>query len=134
MKFKIGQYYKCISDNVEGFTPNQVYVAISDDQLVNNDNKQCYVYNAESWFEPVDNIKCAEKVESVYHPNHYNKENIECFDVIKAFYGNDAFESFCLGNILKYVMRCKLKGKYIDDLKKARVYIDEIINIHSKES
>lgn len=67
------------------------------------------------------------------HPNHYNKGNIECFDVIKAYYGDDVFEHFCLGNVLKYVMRCKSKENYLQDLKKARVYLDKLIAKVEKE-
>ena len=63
----------------------------------------------------------------VHHPNHYQRGGIECFDVIKEFFGDNEFESFCLGNALKYVMRCKHKGKYLEDLKKARFYLDIII-------
>lgn len=66
----------------------------------------------------------------VSHPSHYNKDGIECFDVIKAFLGIDAFEHFCLSNSLKYIIRCKGKGNYIEDLKKAKFYIDEIISLH----
>lgn len=65
--------------------------------------------------------------EMVCHPEHYNKKGIECFDVIKAFYGLPAFEHFCLGNALKYIMRCTGKGAFIEDLKKAKFYIEEIL-------
>ena len=69
----------------------------------------------------------------VEHPDHYNKGNIECFDVIKAYYGDDVFEHFCLGNVLKYIMRCKSKENYLQDLKKARVYLDKLIAKVEKE-
>ena len=36
-------------------------------------------------------------------------------------------EGFCLGNALKYILRAKHKENYIEDLKKARWYIDYII-------
>lgn len=68
----------------------------------------------------------------VSHPYHYHQGGIECFDVIKEFYGQSEFEHFCLGNVLKYVMRCKKKGKYLEDLKKARFYLDTIINLCEK--
>lgn len=68
--------------------------------------------------------------EMVNHPDHYNQGGIECFDVIKAFYGQDAFEGFCAGNILKYVMRYKHKENALEDLKKARFYLDEVIKLN----
>lgn len=70
----------------------------------------------------------------VNHPSHYNKNGIECFDVIKAFFGKDAFEDFCLSNSLKYIMRCKGKEKYLEDIKKAKFYLEEIIKIHESDN
>lgn len=71
--------------------------------------------------------------EMVNHPDHYNQGGIECFDVIKAFYGQDAFEGFCAGNILKYAMRYKHKGQALEDLKKIRFYSEQIINMYEKK-
>jgi hypothetical protein len=34
---------------------------------------------------------------------------------------------FCLGNAIKYIWRADLKGSAIEDLKKARFYIDREI-------
>ena len=61
---------------------------------------------------------------NVDHPDHYNQGEIECIDVIKQLN-----LSFCLGNALKYIWRCKDKGRMIEDLNKAIWYIDrEITN------
>lgn len=68
--------------------------------------------------------------DNVNHPQHYNQNGIECLDVIKAFFGGQVFIDFCLGNALKYIMRCKHKGKYLEDLKKANFYIEQIINYY----
>lgn len=70
------------------------------------------------------------KKDNVNHPQHYNKGGIECLDVIKAFYGKEAFEGFCAGNMLKYAMRYKHKGQALDDLKKIRFYADELIKVY----
>lgn len=70
------------------------------------------------------------KKDNVNHPQHYNKGGIECLDVIKAFYGKEAFEGFCAGNMLKYAMRYKHKGQALDDLKKIRFYADELIKMY----
>lgn len=70
--------------------------------------------------------------ENVNHPQHYNKDGIECFDVISAFFGKEALEDFCLGNALKYLMRCQHKGKYIEDLKKAKFYIEKILALRGE--
>lgn len=63
------------------------------------------------------------------HPAHYNQNGIECFDVIKAAIGVDGFKNFCEGNLIKYVYRMRLKGQYLNDLKKARFYADTLIKL-----
>jgi hypothetical protein len=62
--------------------------------------------------------------ETVNHPDHYNSKGIEVIDVIRAF---DL--SFSLGNVVKYVTRAGKKHKetYLEDLKKAKWYLDEEI-------
>lgn len=70
--------------------------------------------------------------DDIEHPQRYNQGGIECFDVIEKFYGKDALEQFCLSNVLKYVMRCKLKNNYLNDLKKAKFYIDKILDINGE--
>ena len=56
----------------------------------------------------------------VEHPDHYNKANVECIDVVENF-------NFNLGNIIKYVWRCDHKGEPIEDLKKAQWYLSREI-------
>jgi len=63
--------------------------------------------------------------DSVNHPSHYQSDaGIEVIDVIEA-YGL----GFCLGNAIKYVLRAGRKNAetYVEDLKKARWYIDREI-------
>jgi len=64
--------------------------------------------------------------EKVNHPKHYNFGKIEVIDIIE-----DAgmAEGFCLGNALKYILRAKHKQNYLDDLKKARWYLDYLIQL-----
>jgi hypothetical protein len=38
-----------------------------------------------------------------------------------------------LGNVFKYMARCKYKGKEVEDLKKARWYLDHYITLLEKE-
>ncbi len=67
------------------------------------------------------------KMEKVNHPDHYNK-GIEVIDFI------DSWEmDFTTGNIVKYVSRHKLKGNPLEDLKKAKWYIERLINNYQKE-
>lgn len=61
----------------------------------------------------------------VEHPSHYTSGRIECIDFIDSCgYGLD----FCLGNALKYLTRCKLKGTTVQDIKKAIWYAQHAVN------
>jgi hypothetical protein len=65
--------------------------------------------------------------ESVNHPAHYGGEDnpYEAIKVVEAW-----SLGFCLGNVVKYVSRAGKKGDPLEDLKKARWYLDrEIENL-----
>lgn len=62
------------------------------------------------------------KNDSVNHPSHYNSSGLETIDVIEAW--NLGFH---LGNAVKYISRSELKGSPLEDLKKARWYLDREI-------
>jgi hypothetical protein len=66
-----------------------------------------------------------EKNCAVNHPQHYGgKDNpYEAIKVIEAW---DL--GFNLGNTIKYISRAGKKGSTIEDLKKARWYLDRAIN------
>tara|TARA_R100000426_G_scaffold24545_1_gene21007 strand:- start:6119 stop:6349 length:231 start_codon:yes stop_codon:yes gene_type:complete len=68
----------------------------------------------------------------VNSPPHYNKSGIECIDAIKAS-NEDGFEYYLQGNIIKYIWRYRYKNG-IEDLKKARWYLDRLINEKQNES
>ena len=70
----------------------------------------------EGWHTPVpDNIN---------HPTHYKSHpsGIEPIEITKH-------ESFNIGNAIKYIMRRNFKGKPLEDLKKARFYLDMEISM-----
>lgn len=60
--------------------------------------------------------------DAVNHPAHYNAGAIEVIDAIE-----DWRLGFALGNAVKYIARAAHKGREIEDLKKARWYIDRAI-------
>lgn len=63
---------------------------------------------------------------NVDHPSHYNQSGgIECIEAIKATLG-DNYQHYCKGNTMKYLWRYQYKGG-IEDLKKARWYLDSMI-------
>lgn len=66
----------------------------------------------------------------VNHPPHYNSGNFETIDVIEDVlngYEGFAFVAHCLGTTIKYIYRGPFKGKMLEDLKKARFYLDKAI-------
>lgn len=67
----------------------------------------------------------------VEHPEYYNKNpsGIECIDVARYF-------NFNLGNVIKYIWRAGLKdgSPSIQDLRKARFYLDDEIKKLEKEN
>jgi hypothetical protein len=61
--------------------------------------------------------------EAVNHPSHYLAESgIEVIDAIDAW-----GLGFCEGNVVKYVARARHKGRELEDLKKARWYLEHAI-------
>lgn len=60
----------------------------------------------------------------VDHPSHYQTKNgLEVIDVIESF---DL--GFNLGNVVKYVLRCGKKDLDIQELEKAKWYLEREIN------
>ena len=73
----------------------------------------------------------SEEHDNVNSPQHYQGK-VECIDCIEsATTGLNGIEAFCTGNAIKYLYRWKKKNG-IEDLKKAKWYIDKIISIEGK--
>lgn len=96
--------------------------------------------NKETFFSPkppvrdIEPLKCTctinqETVQDmVHHPAHYNHGKYEPIDVI-----HDWGLNFDLGNVVKYIARCDYKGNRLQDLKKARNYLDHEIKSMEEE-
>ena len=67
--------------------------------------------------------------ETVNHPDHYKEDKYECIDVMVDIYGVEATKNFCKLNAFKYIWRSDKKGKDIEDMKKAKWYIDKYIEL-----
>ena len=53
---------------------------------------------------------------------------IEAIDYINDKLADEGFEGFCIGNVIKYVSRYRDKNG-VEDLKKARYYLQKLINV-----
>lgn len=64
----------------------------------------------------------------VNHPKHYTEHpsGVECITITEHM-------GFCLGNAVKYIWRADLKNDAIEDLKKARWYLDREIEKRTKK-
>ena len=65
-------------------------------------------------------------VDMVNSPPHYNQTGVECIHAISAATG-DGFKYYLQGNIMKYLWRFDYKDKPIEDLQKAKWYLDKLI-------
>ena len=63
-----------------------------------------------------------EKYDPVNRPKHYTQGGIEVYDFIKS----NRF-GYAQGNVVKYVSRFRYKGTPIQDLLKARWYLNKLI-------
>lgn len=61
-------------------------------------------------------------MDNINHPEHYAGK-IETIDFIEDKLG-PGFIPYCLGNVIKYISRYDKKGKPLEDLKKAAVYLN----------
>lgn len=65
----------------------------------------------------------------VNSPSHYNAGKVETIDYIEQvaahYYGAEAP---LVGNVIKYVSRAPLKGKKLEDLKKAQWYLNRLVS------
>ena len=100
---------------------------MSDDML-----NKCY-----SWYKEIDQAACENaediccnkepNVDMVNHPSHYTQGGIECIDALKAAtVSKTGIEAVCTANAIKYLWRYEEKNG-IEDVKKARWYIDRLI-------
>ena len=104
-----------------------VFDEMSDDML-----NKCY-----NWYKELDQAACENaediccnketNVDMVNHPSHYTQGGIECIDALKAAtISKTGIEAVCTANAIKYLWRYEEKNG-IEDVKKARWYIDRLI-------
>lgn len=111
-----------------------IFDEMSDDML-----NKCY-----NWYKELDpaacenaEAKCCDKEpdgDMVNHPSHYTQGGIECIDALKAAtVSKIGIEAICTANAIKYLWRYEEKNG-VEDVKKARWYIDRlIIELEEKE-
>ena len=71
-------------------------------------------------------------IDNINNPNHYKLGcGVESIEIIKRVLGLKGFVAFCLGNILKYLIRAEKKNK-LEDYKKAAKYLEWVIQNYNR--
>lgn len=65
--------------------------------------------------------------DSVTEPPHYKNLAIDTLELMSVNFSDEAYMGFLEGNVLKYVMRYKMKNG-MQDLRKAQYYLELLIN------
>ena len=112
-------------EQVDDFTSNN---GCSFDEMDEQMIKKIYC-----WYKELDQAACENTeakepdVDMVNHPSHYTQGSIECIDALKAAtVSKTGIEAVCTANAIKYLRRYEEKNG-IEDVKKARWYIDRLI-------
>ena len=97
--------------------------------------------NSELGEDPADeasrhSVLYSAATDNVNHPSHYNSGSIECIDAMKAMLAGYEQQQittryywhFLAGQVLKYLWRWPLKERPLQDLKKARWYLERLID------
>ena len=67
----------------------------------------------------------------VNHTSHYNQGQIEVIDYIEEI---GMGEDFCAGNAIKYISRYKYKENPLEDLQKAKWYVERLISYYENKT
>ena len=98
-----------------------------------NNNSLSNAYDIEKNYDIIfgnDSEAKKEKVEDmVNHPSHYTSGGVECIDAITSALSSyeDPVDSWLVGQVIKYLWRAPLKGKYEEDIKKAQFYLNRLV-------
>ena len=66
-------------------------------------------------------------MDKINHPQHYTNGKVECIDAIESATAElVGIEAVCVGNVIKYVWRFKMKNG-TEDLMKAKWYLERLI-------
>lgn len=71
--------------------------------------------------------------DAVDHPEHYTAGDIECIDAIQASMSVEEFRGYLKGNTMKYIWRYRKKKHPLEDILKARWYLDKLAELLEAE-
>lgn len=71
-------------------------------------------------------------LDNVNHPAHYNAGKIEVIEIQEDQLSSEEYRGYIKGQVIKYITRERHKNG-LEDLKKARWYLDRLIKKLEKE-
>ena len=74
-----------------------------------------------------DDRPVARAVDMVDQPPHYTAGGVECIEAIKAAMTREAYTGYLKGAALKYMWRYEKKINPVEDLRKARWYLNKLL-------
>jgi len=107
--FKLEYYILCV----------MMYVFINDMEVES--------MSIEQFVSVEDAPTIGSKHDPVNRPSHYASGGIDCIEAIKASMSREAFLGYLKGNVQKYMWRYEKKVNPVEDLKKARWYMERLI-------
>lgn len=66
------------------------------------------------------------KPDMINSPEHYTQGDIEAIDAIKSALGSSGYLSYLQGSVLKYMWRARDKGDVINDVAKAKWFLNRL--------
>ena len=129
--------HKCDSCELKNLYDEQTDIFTDNNGCVFDEMDEQMVEKIYGWYKELDPASCENaegeccgkepNVDMVNHPDHYTQGRIECIDALKAAtVSKTGIEAVCTANAIKYLWRYEEKNG-IEDVKKARWYIDRLI-------
>ena len=129
--FKIGDKVRVLRDTTDGTMFNTGDIGVITEVDYGNGTVRISTQSA-SWIEveylelEVEYLELVEDNNMILNQDHYTKNSIQPFDIMKANFTKEQWYGFLFGNAQKYITRHERKNK-VEDLKKAITYITLMI-------
>ncbi len=64
-------------------------------------------------------------------PNYYTNSKADLYALFIEHFGLDVWQQHAEMEAIQYLWRCRSKGSYIEDIRKAKVILDRILTEHA---
>ena len=128
-KFKIGDKVRVLTDVTNAMKDDNTMFTTGDIGVITEVDDGDGTVRISNHFASWINVEYLELVEDdnlILNQDHYTKNGIQPFDIMKANFTKEQWYGFLFGNAQKYITRHELKNK-VEDLKKAITYITLMI-------